>query len=129
MSRDSSHVRARFSTTSPSGWAWQEAADRGIDFRAIGQEPGWFLEIDKEKQLRVVYDYAEHELIAPVPSPTVKGSSTVYDTIAGTQHLNIAIDASPCNDAMSGEAFPKSVAVTIGARTLRGCGKDLVIEQ
>lgn len=108
---------------------WQEAADRGIDFRAVGQEPGWFLEIDKEKQLRVVYDYAEHELIAPVPSATVKGSSTVYDTIAGTQHLNIAIDTSPCNDAMSGEAFPKSVAVTIGGRTLHGCGKDLVIEQ
>ena len=25
---------------------WQEAADRGVDFRAVGQEPGWFLEID-----------------------------------------------------------------------------------
>ena len=32
---------------------WQEAADRGVDFRAVGEEPGWFLEIDNEKQIRV----------------------------------------------------------------------------
>src|SRR5688572_27332616 len=25
---------------------WREARGRGIDFRAIGQEPGWYLEID-----------------------------------------------------------------------------------
>ena len=30
-----------------------------------GQEPGWFLEIDKEKQIRLVYDYAEHEIVTP----------------------------------------------------------------
>ena len=30
-----------------------------------------------------------------------------------------------CNDAMSGESFPRSVAVTIGTRTLRGCGRDI----
>jgi uncharacterized membrane protein len=107
---------------------WQEAADRGVDFRAVGQEPGWFLEIDKEKQIRLVYDYAEHELITPVPAPTLKGSSKAYDTTVESHRLIILIADVPCTDVMSGEAFPRSVSVTIDSRTLRGCGKDIVPE-
>lgn len=104
---------------------WQEAADRGVDFRAIGQEPGWFLEIDNEKQIRVVYDYAEHQLVAPVISPATKGNTVVYDMMVDSQRVLITIEETPCSDAMSGEAFPRSVAVTIGTRTLRGCGRDI----
>jgi len=104
---------------------WQEAADRGVDFRAVGQEPGWFLEIDNEKQIRVVYDYAEHQLVAPVISPATKGGTVFYDMMVDSQRVLITIEETPCNDAMSGEAFPRSVAVTIGTRTLRGCGRDI----
>jgi len=108
---------------------WQEAADRGVDFRAVGQEPGWFLEIDKEKQIRLVYDYAEHEVMAPVPASTVKGNSTIYDATIESHHLVIVIEDAPCPDAMSGEAFPRRVSVTIDTRTLRGCGRDIVVER
>ncbi len=108
---------------------WQEAADRGVDFRAVGQEPGWFLEIDNETQIRVVYDYAEHQLVAPAISPATRGKTVVYDMMVESQHVLITIDERPCNDAMSGEAFPRSVAVTIGTRTLRGCGKDIAGER
>jgi putative lipoprotein len=104
---------------------WQEAADRGVDFRAVGQEPGWFLEIDNEKQIRIVYDYAEHQLVAPVISPATKGRNVFYDMMVESQRVLITIEETTCNDAMSGEAFPRSVAVTIGARTLRGCGRDI----
>ncbi|HEY6362032.1 MAG TPA: MliC family protein [Vicinamibacterales bacterium] len=31
---------------------WQEARDRGVDFRAVGQEPGWHLEIDDGESIR-----------------------------------------------------------------------------
>jgi putative lipoprotein len=104
---------------------WQEAADRGVDFRAVGQEPGWFLEIDNEKQIRVVYDYAEHQLVAPVTSPATKGNTVFYDMMVDSQRVLITIEEMPCSDAMSGDAFPRSVAVTIGTRTLRGCGRDI----
>jgi putative lipoprotein len=108
---------------------WQDAADRGVDFRAVGQEPGWFLEIDKEKEIRVVYDYAEHELVAPVPTAVSKGTGTVYDTSIDSTHLIVLIEDAPCTDAMSGEAFPRTVSVTINARTLRGCGRDIVADR
>ena len=104
---------------------WQDATDRGIDFRAVGQEPGWFLEIDKEKQLRLVYDYAEHEFVTPVPKSMHKGKITFYEVTVEAGPVLIAIEDAPCTDAMSGEAFPRSVTITIGARTLRGCGRDL----
>ena len=108
---------------------WQEAAERGVDFRAVGQEPGWFLEIDNEKQIRVVYDYAEHQLVAPAISPATRGKTVVYDMMVESQHVLITIDEAPCNDAMSGEEFSRSVAVTIGTRTLRGCGRDIAGER
>jgi putative lipoprotein len=104
---------------------WQDATDRGIDFRAVGQEPGWFLEIDKEKQLRLVYDYAEHQFVAPVPPATHKGKVTLYELTVAVGNVLIAIEDAPCTDAMSGEAFPRGVTITIATRTLRGCGRDL----
>ena len=104
---------------------WQAAADRGIDLRAVGQEPGWFLEMDKDKQIRLVYDYAEHELVTPPPAPKAQGTGTVYETTIKSERLVILIEDAPCTDVMSGQAFPKSVTVTIGTRTLRGCGRDL----
>jgi putative lipoprotein len=104
---------------------WQDALDRGIDFRAVGQEPGWFLEIDKQKQIRLVYDYAEHEFVSPVPRSMHKGKVTFFDVTIESGHVLIAIEDAPCIDAMSGEAFPRSVTITIGDRTLRGCGRDL----
>jgi putative lipoprotein len=108
---------------------WQEAADRGVDFRAVGQEPGWFLEIDRGKQIRLVYDYAEHEMVTQAPAPMTKGTSTVYDVMADAKHLVVQIEEASCRDGMSGEAFPRAVTVTIGTRTLRGCGRDITPEK
>jgi putative lipoprotein len=108
---------------------WQEAADRGVDFRAVGQEPGWFLEIDREKQIRLVYDYAEHEIVTQVPAPARKGTSITYDVMVEAKQLVILIEDAPCRDTMSGEAFPQAVTVTIGTRTLRGCGREITSEQ
>jgi putative lipoprotein len=107
---------------------WQEAAERGVDFRAVGQEPGWFLEIDKEKQIRLVYDYGEHQIITAVPAPTIRGASTIYDVMAESHRLTILVEEAPCTDAMSGEGFPRSVSVTIDSRTMRGCGKETASE-
>ena len=104
---------------------WQDATDRGIDFRAVGQEPGWFLEIDKEKQLRLVYDYAEREATTPMPQPVVTGTTRTYDGKTGVHHLRVVIEEQECSDTMSGLRFPRTVTVTIDGRTLHGCGRDL----
>ena len=37
---------------------WQEARRRGVQFRAIGQEPGWLVEVTADS-LRVEWDYGQ----------------------------------------------------------------------
>lgn len=104
---------------------WQEASDRGVDFRAVGQEPGWFLEIDTGQRIRLVYDYAEHEIVTPWPSPTLDGTAARFDAATRSHTLQIVIHDRPCHDSMSGEEFPKTVAVTLDDRRLHGCGRDV----
>ena len=104
---------------------WQEARDRGVEFRAVGQEPGWFLEIDTEKQMRIVYDYGEHEAITRVTQPARHDDTTTYEAVAGAHRVRVVIDDRPCRDVMSGEAFPHGVVVRIDDRTLHGCGRNL----
>ena len=104
---------------------WEAAKERGIEFRALGQEPGWYLEIDDGTSMRLVYDYAEREAITPVPDPTVEGGTTTYDAKTEAHHLRVVIEERPCSDVMSGQRFPRTVTVSIDGRTLMGCGQEL----
>jgi len=104
---------------------WQEASDRGVEFRAVGQEPGWFLEIDRQKRIRVVYDYAEHDIAVSSPSVTTLEKIATYEGGSGEHHVRVIVDERSCSDSMSGEAFPFAVTLTIDHRTLMGCGRQL----
>ena len=105
--------------------AWHEAGERGIDFRAIGQEPGWYLEIDDGRSMRLVYDYGERTVVTPAPLATTAKERTTYTGTTGTQVVTAFVEDRPCEDVMSGEPSPKTVIVTIGGRELRGCGRLL----
>lgn len=104
---------------------WQAARARGIEFRALGQEPGWYLEIDDGESMRLVYDYGEREATTAVPEPVVDGTTTTYDSRSGEHHLRVVIQDEPCSDVMSGLRFSHTVTVTIDGSTYRGCGQDL----
>ena len=79
------------------------------------------LEIDEGRELHLVYDYAEREARVPLPTPATSGATTTYD--AG--RLRVVIEDRPCQDAMSGQPFARTVTVTIEGRELVGCGRDL----
>jgi putative lipoprotein len=104
---------------------WEDARTRGIDFRALGQEPGWFLEIDRERWIRFFYDYAERQATTPVPQPERRGTTTTYDAATDAHHLQVVIEEAPCMDVMSGEAFPNRVTVVLDGRRFDGCGRTL----
>ncbi|HEX7072166.1 MAG TPA: hypothetical protein VF190_15240, partial [Rhodothermales bacterium] len=66
---------------------WDEARARGVDFRAVGQEPGWLLEIADGDSLRFLYDYGTSEVAAAVRTAQVApGDARVYraETHSGT---------------------------------------------
>ena len=112
----------------PATTPWEEARLLGIEFRAIGQEPGWSVDIDRERWLRYIGDYGDTRVLAPVPVPsrdTTDGSVT-YRANAEGRDLVVVIRPTPCEDVMSGEAFSHTVSVRFGETELRGCGRALV---
>ncbi len=105
---------------------WEAARRRGIDFRAVGQEPGWYLDIDEGHRIELVADYGERRVSAPAPPPsTDDGGRTIYRVRTEAHALTVTILDRPCIDVMSGEAFPATVNVTLDGRDYRGCGRPL----
>jgi putative lipoprotein len=107
---------------------WDEAKSRGIVLRAIGQEPGWQLEIGADT-IHLLYDYAEEEVVASVPEPQREGSVTTWDAATSEKRLRAVAEEKRCADAMSGEPFPLTVTVEIDGRSLAGCGRRLDAEE
>jgi putative lipoprotein len=105
---------------------WQNARERGIDFRAVGQEPGWYAEVDHERGIRLMYDYGEQVVVVPAAvQPTVREGTRMYSGAVDDHQLEIAIEDTACKDAMSGDAYPNTVTVNIDGRALRGCGRSV----
>jgi uncharacterized membrane protein len=103
---------------------WHAAKLRGVAFRAIGQEPGWLLEITNGEEILVVTNYGQtKESYAYVePQEDKAARETVFQIDADTRVL---IEGKPCTDSMSGESFEVTVTVALDGETLQGCGRAL----
>jgi uncharacterized membrane protein len=106
----------------PRASVWDRAWESGVDFRAVGQEPGWLLEIFEGERIRFAYDYGQHEVEAPAPEPAVdeQARRTIYDAANEDHDLTIIITMEPCQDVMSGESFDE-----FDGTTYSGCGREL----
>jgi uncharacterized membrane protein len=107
---------------------WLDAQERGVTFRAVGQEPGWVVEISGDRRMRIVTDYGARELdVTPVPAPTVDSTTwtTTYRARADGSDLRVLIRDEPCADTMSGERFSATVTLVLDDATYRGCGRAL----
>ncbi len=104
---------------------WDASRAAGYTFRAVGQEPGWTVEIAPDAPLRALLDYGERELLLPVRSVTRDGPRTTYHAASDDAELWVSVDATPCADAMSGEPMSHSVSVRVDSRELHGCGRQL----
>lgn len=105
---------------------WEHAKLSGVDFRAVGNEPGWHVEIAADS-IRLVTDYGARSRVIPTPEPrtdTITGR-TVYRAVTDGDPVEILLELAPCRDTMSGERFETTVAVLLEGRTLRGCGRAL----
>lgn len=105
---------------------WEAAKLNGVDFRAVGNEPGWWLTIDPERVVLVSH-YGEQRVEFPVPEAEtdVDRLLTRYRSRRAGREIVIELQAVGCRDSMSGEEFPARVSVSIGAERLQGCGRPL----
>jgi heat shock protein HslJ len=101
----------------------QDARARGIDFRAVGQEPAWVVELKLGDHITAVLDYGATPLLLPTPKgETNADGAQVYDTSTDTDHLVLTIRSKPCIDTVSGESHPSTVDLVVNDKTLHGCG-------
>jgi len=103
---------------------WHAAKLRGVAFRAIGQEPGWLLEITNGEAILVVTDYGQKSQKFPYVDPQENpvARQTVYQLDAGH---SVLIEGKPCMDSMSGATFEVTVTLILGNKSYSGCGRAL----
>lgn len=106
---------------------WEDAKFRGVDFRAVGNEPGWYLEIIERERVVFVGDYGQerYAFITAAPSIDQQERTTVYTVQNDKHELSVMIVGRRCSDTMSGEVFETSVTVILDDKKYRGCGKAL----
>ena len=107
------------------GVFFELARDR--DFRAVGQEPGWQLEIRQGAEMRFTYDYGKNSAVTSAARVKVNSSTgtRTYHAVAEANDLRVEIVPVACADSMSGRPFAATVTVTLNGRSFRGCGEAL----
>lgn len=105
---------------------WDDAKARGVTFRAIGQEPGWWVEIGSgdSPPLHAELDYGQRKI--DIASTQGISSTPGYGARMddGTDVV-LRTKAERCNDGMSGEGFETSAELTVGDKVYKGCGAYL----
>lgn len=104
--------------------------DRGIEFYAIGNEPGWGLEMDMDKGFRFTA-MGEPDFNTP-PVKGMKAADadvTRYHATVESGELDFTLYRQDCADGMSGEKFTHKVSLRIRRgmekefKEYEGCGR------
>lgn len=109
---------------------WDEARLLGADYRAVGQEPGWWVEVDEGRRIQFVGDYGSTRVALPTPPAATESAAggvnrTTWRARGAARALVVDVVRQPCRDAMSGEPSPTTAVVQLDGREYRGCGRWL----
>lgn len=100
-----------------------DARARGIEFRGLGNEPGWILEIGTDQRVSLDYDYGNQRASFPPlePERNVVDGSLRYAGRTESHSITVTLTEQTCYDDMSGERFGWSVALDFDGDFKRGC--------
>lgn len=105
---------------------WEAARLRGTDFMAMGNEPGWSMEITGNSVL-LTSDYGSSRYrIANAERETDEAAqTTVYRGSDQGKDISVTLESKTCNDTMADASYETTVTVQLGEQTLYGCGNAL----
>ena len=106
---------------------WEEARARGAEIRAIGQEPGWWLEIRRDGTMMLASDYGTRRQVFERPRAQLLEGNVERFHVAEAGVM-ITLTELYCEDVMSGEPMPLTVVVETPDEQLEGCGRRLAEE-
>lgn len=102
---------------------WDAARRAGAGFRAVGNEPGWTVEVYPDSLVFVTSYGREHYRF---PDYTANAAEPfVYEASADGHAISVTLADTPCQDTMSGMPFDTTVTIVFDEQTLRGCGRSL----
>ncbi|MEO6365445.1 MAG: MliC family protein [Luteimonas sp.] len=106
---------------------WVDAQARGIGFRAVGSEPGWYVEVGQGETpaLHAELDYGERQIDSQSLVPLTGAREGFRGMATDGTSFELRITRTPCNDGMSGEAFEASAELLVADRPYKGCGAYL----
>lgn len=104
---------------------WEDARRRGVEFRAVGNEPGWHMEVRGEQNLLFVGDYGSTRMMFTDLETTQDKEQLHYLAEGEGNSINVTVTETFCTDTMKGEEFPYTVIVQLNGRGYQGCGRAL----
>jgi membrane-bound inhibitor of C-type lysozyme len=103
----------------------EDARARGVVYRALGNEPGWVLEIGPAGRLSWTTNYGQDRYdFEQVQATSEPGGTSVYVAQKEAVSLKATVKAERCVDDGDVE-FDHVVTVESGGQTYRGCGTRL----
>ncbi|WP_136066503.1 MliC family protein [Modicisalibacter radicis] len=98
-------------------------------FHALGNEPGWMLDLDRDSpRMTLVTDYGDERRTLDyrlVDLENGRQASVTLRSGDAAEPVTVHLEARACFDAMSGQPYPVRVRVETPERTLRGCGQGI----
>jgi len=107
---------------------WEQAKAEGVHFRAVGNEPGWLVEVRDDKRIKFVNDYGDLEIKAPVDDLWLgpAGEDKIYYVENEAVQFQVIIMKKSYQDTMSGESYPYQVRVVFPNKSYVGGGRLLI---
>jgi len=107
------------------GSPWDDARARGIAFRAVGNEPGWMVEVGRGEapSLHAQLDFGSRTLDIARVEPRAQGDGWTGKSANGTQ-VELVAERKPCQDD-AGARFDVTAQLRAGGKTYTGCGAFL----
>ncbi|NHK26530.1 hypothetical protein FF098_001255 [Parvularcula flava] len=103
----------------------KRAADGQVDFTAIGQEPGWILELTAGQDVTIEWQYATKSATFPFEQTDDMEGPLDLSMQSGSDTLELTVIREDCMDPMNGSEYAYSVTAVINSERLRGCGEWL----
>lgn len=113
----------------PAKVVWAHAKLNRVDFRAVGNQPSWILEMVKgENIIFADYNYKINRYMFDRPEPEIDSAAakTVFKVQNKDHALLVTIIGTPCQGSVSGELFDFMVTVRLDNNLFKGCGKSLL---
>ncbi len=107
---------------------WKKAQEEGVQFRAVGNNPEWLVEIRDDEKIKFVNDTGKLEIKAPVDDLWLgpAGEDKIYYVENDVIQFQVIIMKKGYQDPMSGEKFPYQVRVVFSNKSYVGGGRLLI---